>query len=209
MPHTVFVASVLLTVLFASSRTMPASVEIRPEEETVEPPALKFSAELENYPITESFLKSVDELTARYELLKKYHLLHISANFTDTLEGENEEEACGMVNQHILNNLQPKREPVDTCSPTYSCDYDEARFPATLIKVTCPVMKCIDENLYRGACSSINSELTYLRFKKESEGEPEVIAGSGGQEEPPMVRIGKWYHHTVRLATDCYCSDAK
>ncbi len=209
MVNTVFIASiVVLTMLFTSCKTMPA-VELRPAETIEVEPTTKppmFSAELANYPITDKFLKNAEQLMTEYKLRQEYHLLHISANFTDTLEGQSEDEACRVADQYIVNHLQPKKEITDTCTPTYSCDYDSARFPATLIKVTCPRMKCIDENLYRGACLSMNSDLTYLHFREELRSEPDTIAGSGDE---PTVRKGLWYYHTVTLTTDCYCSDGK
>lgn len=200
-------------MLFASCTTIPVE-QIRPDETVAVESRPRFSAELANYPITDKFLRSAKRLIDEYELYQKYHLLHISANFTDTLEGDNKAEACRVINQHITDRLQSKGDARDTCTPTYSCDYDQARFPATLLKVTCPRKKCIDEKRYRGACLPTNSDLTFLRFKEESGSDQDTTTGAAtesgsGEELYPELRRGKWYHHTVTLATDCYCSNAK
>ena len=205
--------SVLMAVLLSvSSKTLPAA-DNTPQGSDVAievqlPSSHSFSAELGNYPITANFNRSAKRLLREYKLLQKDYQLHIAAYFTDTLEGLTEELACKQVEQHIRDYLQPGREG-DTCAPTYSCDYDQARFPATLIEVICPRKRCIDANQYRGDCLPRHSDLTYLQFKEqEQEDQKDAIVGSGDGLYP-VARRGKWYHHTVTLIRDCHCSDAK
>ena len=203
-----------MTVLLSvSSKTLPVpedktqgSIDLEP---TLQPtPSHSFSAQLANYPITANFNRSAKRLLTEYNRMQKDRLLHIAAYFTDTLEGLTQELACMQVEQYITDQLQPRTEG-HTCTPTFSCDYDQARFPATLIKVTCPKKKCIDVYQYRGACLPRNSDLTYLRFKEEDRVEQKEANIGSGDGLYPVVRTGKWYHHTVTLTRDCYCSDAK
>lgn len=155
------------------------------------------------YPLTKRFNTTAPRLIREYDRFQ-----HVAVSLLDTLDGYNEERACAEVHKFIRQNVT--HADTDQCIPRYSCDFDPARYPSTLIRVTCPRhSSCIDDTYSRGTCLSMYSyPVTVLQFIPREENRLE--AGSGSEPLLAPLKIeGEWFYTTLTLASSCFCSDDK
>lgn len=162
--------------------------------------------------------KPPTEVYRPYPLTKRFHSVtpylihgykrssHVAVSLLDTLEGSSEEHACAEVTDFVKNNLTRTQ---DQCIPTYKCSFDPARFPTTLISVTCTnSIPCIDSSYFGGTCLAKHGKVTVLKFIQSQETKAETGSGSGASLAPLQVQ-GEWVFQTLLLVNRCYCSDTK
>ncbi len=120
----------------------------------------------------------------------------------------NRQEACAQVERDMANVTIE-----NSCQSGYTCDYDAARFPSTLLQPNCSStaseVSCIPPNYAnptRGTCLKKEQYLTVVKFHAKQNRPPSSVHTVG---QPPSLNgqqlEGKWKREQFKLTTNCFC----